>query len=84
VKRRVLLRGLGSLERVKRASVEQLAALPKISRADAERICRFFAAAKEDATVKAASPATDDSSGEGAEPRGEQCPGHSSSSEQDC
>ncbi len=42
VKRRVLLRGLGSLEGVKHASVEELAALPKMSRGDAELIHRFF------------------------------------------
>jgi excinuclease ABC subunit C len=84
VKRRVLLRGLGSLQRVKRASVEELAALPKISRADAERICRFFAAASEDGTVKGASPQADEAGGEGAEPTGEECPDHPSSSERDC
>ncbi len=42
VKRRALLRGLGSLEGVKRASLEELAALPKISHGDAELIHRFF------------------------------------------
>jgi excinuclease ABC subunit C len=41
-KRRALLRGLGSLERVKAASVAELAELPRISRADAELIHRFF------------------------------------------
>ena len=43
VKRRALLRNLGTLERVKNASAEDLAAVPKITRADAERIVRFFA-----------------------------------------
>ena len=44
VKRRALLRVLGSLERVKRASEDELAAVPKITRADAARIASFFAA----------------------------------------
>ena len=44
VKRRALLRSLGSLERVKRASEDELRAVPKITRADAARIARFFAA----------------------------------------
>ena len=46
VKRRALLRVLGSLERVKSASVEQLAAVPKLSQVDAERVARFFRAAE--------------------------------------
>lgn len=41
-KRRSLLRVLGSLERVKQASAEELASVPKLTRADAERIARFF------------------------------------------
>ena len=44
VKRRALLRVLGSLERVKGASEDELAAVPKITRADAARIAGFFAA----------------------------------------
>lgn len=43
VKRRSLLRELGSLERVKRASVDELAAVPRITRADAELLASFFA-----------------------------------------
>ena len=45
VKRRALLRELGSLERIRNASAEELAAVRKISRADAEMISRFFAQA---------------------------------------
>ena len=52
VKRRTLLRELGSLERVKQASVEQLAQLPKISQADAELIYAFFQGAADGAEVK--------------------------------
>ncbi|MFQ5514252.1 MAG: excinuclease ABC subunit UvrC [Myxococcota bacterium] len=47
VKRRALLRGLGSLEAVKGASPNELARLPGISRLDAERIHRFFKTADE-------------------------------------
>jgi excinuclease ABC subunit C len=43
VKRRALLRTLGSLERVKSASQEELAAVPKVTAADAALIARFFA-----------------------------------------
>lgn len=42
-KRRALLRRLGSLEAVKRASEDELHALPEISRSDAGRIRRFLA-----------------------------------------
>jgi excinuclease ABC subunit C len=42
VKRRALLRTLGSLERVKGATEQQLAEVPKLSRADAGLIYRFF------------------------------------------
>jgi excinuclease ABC subunit C len=42
VKRRSLLRHLGSLERIKAASVEELAAVPKLGAADAALIHRFF------------------------------------------
>jgi excinuclease ABC subunit C len=42
VKRRSLLRQLGSLERIKAASPEELAAVPKLSAADAALIHRFF------------------------------------------
>ncbi len=45
VKRRSLLRGLGSLRAVREASVEQLAAVVGISARDAETIHRFFASA---------------------------------------
>ena len=46
VKRRALLRELGSLERVRAASEEELAGVAKISRADAALIARFFADAQ--------------------------------------
>jgi excinuclease ABC subunit C len=62
VKRRALLRTLGSLERIKKASAEDLAAVPKITRADAERIVRFFAGEP----VKA-EPQSADSTGEDAQ-----------------
>ena len=52
VKRRALLRGLGSLARVKRASVDELAAIPKVTRADAERIFRFFRAVEDADAIK--------------------------------
>ena len=42
VKRRALLRHLGSLERIKAASLEDLAAVPKLTGADAVLIHRFF------------------------------------------
>lgn len=41
-KRRALLRAFGSLERIRRASPEQLAAVERITQADAVRIHRFF------------------------------------------
>jgi excinuclease ABC subunit C len=47
VKRRSLLRHFGSLERVKRATLDELAQVERISRADAERIAAFFAPAGE-------------------------------------
>jgi excinuclease ABC subunit C len=43
-KRRALLRGLGSLKRVREASVDELAAVSGLARADAERIHGFFRA----------------------------------------
>jgi excinuclease ABC subunit C len=58
VKRRALLRAFGSLERVRTASVEELAAVPRVSRADAERLCRFLAGL-EGAPVKDAAPPAD-------------------------
>ena len=42
VKRRALLRHLGSLERIKAASLEELQAVPKVSGSDAALIHRFF------------------------------------------
>jgi len=42
VKRRALLRQMGSLERIKAASPEELAAVPKLSAADVALIHRFF------------------------------------------
>ena len=44
-KRSSLLRNMGSLERIRKASVEDLAQVPKLTRADAERIRSFFEAA---------------------------------------
>jgi excinuclease ABC subunit C len=61
VKRRALLRGLGSLERVKRASVEELAGVPKVSRVDAELIHRFFRAEVTGASVKRRGKSSDPS-----------------------
>jgi excinuclease ABC subunit C len=52
VKRRALLRALGSLEKIRRATREQLEAVPKVSRADAEMIYRFFSAQDDDRGVK--------------------------------
>jgi excinuclease ABC subunit C len=43
-KRRALLRALGSLKRVREASVDELAAVSGIARQDAERIHGFFRA----------------------------------------
>jgi excinuclease ABC subunit C len=42
IKRRALLRHLGSLERIKAASLEDLAAVPKLTGADAALVHRFF------------------------------------------
>jgi excinuclease ABC subunit C len=42
VKRKALLRGLGSLQRVREATEEELAQVPKVTRADANLIYRFF------------------------------------------
>jgi excinuclease ABC subunit C len=42
VKRQALLRGLGSLQRVREATEEELAAIPKITRGDASLLYRFF------------------------------------------
>ncbi len=66
VKRRALLRSLGSLERVKQASEEELAAVPKVSRSDAARIVAFFAAPapSDDEPVKADAEPADSSSGD--------------------
>jgi excinuclease ABC subunit C len=44
VKRKSLLRHLGSLERIRKATLEELSAVPKVSAADAEMIHRFFRA----------------------------------------
>jgi excinuclease ABC subunit C len=41
-KRQALLRGLGSLQQVRAASEEELARIPKITRADAALVYRFF------------------------------------------
>ena len=56
--KRALLRTLGSLEAIKAASEEELARVPKISRADAALIARFFA------TPAAPLPIKDDSAGD--------------------
>ena len=56
VKRRALLRELGSLERVRHASEEELAKVSKIGAADATRIAAFFAASE---PVKTATPEAD-------------------------
>ncbi|MEE9280351.1 MAG: excinuclease ABC subunit UvrC [Myxococcota bacterium] len=53
VKRRALLSELGSLQRIRTATTEQLAAVRKISRADAELISRFFASSDNDGVVEA-------------------------------
>lgn len=47
VKRRALLRGLGSLGAIRRAKAEALAALPGITQRDADTIHRFFSAPAE-------------------------------------
>ncbi|MEE8557774.1 MAG: excinuclease ABC subunit UvrC [Myxococcota bacterium] len=47
VKRQALLRGLGSLQRIREASESEIAAVEKITRSDAELIYRFFHAAKD-------------------------------------
>jgi ERCC4-type nuclease len=57
VKRRALLRTLGSLEKVRAASEAELEAVPKISRADAALLHRFFHA---DTPVKNDSLAADE------------------------
>jgi excinuclease ABC subunit C len=60
VKRRSLLRTLGSLERVRGATLEELAAVPKITQADAGLLFRFFHAPAADTQVKDASAAADE------------------------
>lgn len=57
VKRRALLRTLGSLDRVKGASEAEIAAVPKISGTDAALIARFFAADAADDTQQVGTPA---------------------------
>jgi len=64
VKRRALLRTLGSLEKVRGATQEELEAVPKITRADAGLLHRFFhpasvEAAPADTSVKNDSAAAD-------------------------
>ncbi len=66
VKRRALLRTLGSLEKVRLASLEALEAVPKLSKADAAVVHGFFrpaeaAAPPADRPVKNASAAADGS-----------------------
>jgi excinuclease ABC subunit C len=56
-KRRALLSRLGSLRSVREASVETLAAVPGVSRRDAETIARFFAA------IEAGEPVAKESGG---------------------
>ncbi len=63
VKRRALLRQLGSLERIRNATEEQLAAVRGISRPDAAMIVRFFAALRTD-PPPAEDPRTADSQGD--------------------
>jgi excinuclease ABC subunit C len=41
-KRQALLRGFGSLQRVREASEEELASIPKVTRSDATMLYRFF------------------------------------------
>ncbi|MBW2280347.1 MAG: excinuclease ABC subunit UvrC [Deltaproteobacteria bacterium] len=64
VKRRSLLRTLGSLERVKRASEEELAAVPHVSAADAAVVARFFRAAADDAVKSDAETADSGTDGD--------------------
>src|SRR5262245_12300123 len=63
VKRRALLRHLGSLERIRAASLEELEAVPKPGRKEAAVVHRFFHAEVPATTVKpdtlAADPSTD-------------------------
>lgn len=66
VKRRALLRTLGSLEKVRSASQAELEAVPKLSKADAALVHRFFQAqaassVATDTPVKNASSAADGS-----------------------
>jgi len=56
VKRRALLRTLGSLEKVRAASLAELEAVPKLSKADAALIHRFFQSAE---ATPAAEPDSD-------------------------
>jgi excinuclease ABC subunit C len=56
-KRRALLRTLGSLEKVRAASQPELEAVPKISKADAALIHRFFRGGSSDAAESAAAGA---------------------------
>jgi excinuclease ABC subunit C len=62
-KRRALLRVLGSLEQVRRASLLELQQVPRISRADAALVFRFFHPAGEDGPIKDSAGGADPSSG---------------------
>lgn len=65
VKRRQLLRGFGSLERLRGASEEEIAAISRISQKDAALIHRFFREApQEGEEVKSVVSSTDPSSGD--------------------
>ncbi|MCP4002689.1 MAG: excinuclease ABC subunit UvrC [bacterium] len=70
VKRRSLLRTLGSLERIRNSSAEELAAVPKISQADGQLIHRFFRAATDDTSVKNPEREPDPIQVEGGESKG--------------
>jgi excinuclease ABC subunit C len=67
-KRRALLRELGSLKRVREASVDELAAIKGVARGDAERIHGFFRALEREAEfpIVASEPPSEAAPGEGA------------------
>lgn len=64
-KRRALLEGLGSLRAVRAASVDELAALPGISRRDAGLVHRFFRAGGEGAAAERDAGASETGGGGG-------------------
>jgi len=63
-KKRALLKHMGSLRAVREATLQELEAVPGLSRRDADLICRFFAEPLEPPDRSDAPPGADDPAGE--------------------